>query len=102
MTKQKQIGFSRDCAIVIGGEALAKISKEGNEKMFDEFIEMTDKVKVVLACRVSPIQKAQIVMMMRKKHEAAGITSLAIGDGANDVNMITAAHVGIGISGLEG
>ena len=29
-------------------------------------------------------------------------TTLAIGDGANDVNMITAAHVGIGISGLEG
>ena len=28
--------------------------------------------------------------------------TLAIGDGANDVNMITAAHVGIGILGLEG
>lgn len=28
--------------------------------------------------------------------------TLAIGDGANDVNMITAAHVGIGIKGLEG
>ena len=30
------------------------------------------------------------------------VTTLAIGDGANDVNMISAAHVGIGISGLEG
>ncbi len=30
------------------------------------------------------------------------ITTLAIGDGANDVNMITAAHVGIGIRGVEG
>ena len=30
------------------------------------------------------------------------ITTLAIGDGANDVNMIAAAHVGVGISGLEG
>jgi phospholipid-transporting ATPase len=29
-------------------------------------------------------------------------TTLAIGDGANDVNMITAAHVGIGIKGVEG
>jgi len=27
---------------------------------------------------------------------------LAIGDGANDVNMISGAHVGIGIKGLEG
>lgn len=28
--------------------------------------------------------------------------TLSIGDGANDVSMIQAAHVGIGISGLEG
>ena len=27
---------------------------------------------------------------------------MAIGDGANDVNMITAAHCGIGIKGVEG
>jgi len=27
---------------------------------------------------------------------------LAIGDGANDVNMITSAHVGVGIRGREG
>ena len=30
------------------------------------------------------------------------ITTLAIGDGANDVNMITSAHIGVGILGLEG
>ena len=30
------------------------------------------------------------------------IQTLAIGDGANDVNMIIAAHVGIGIKGVEG
>ena len=29
-------------------------------------------------------------------------TTLSIGDGANDVNMITAAHIGVGIAGLEG
>ena len=28
--------------------------------------------------------------------------TLAIGDGANDVNMITGAHVGVGIKGVEG
>ena len=39
---------------------------------------------------------------MRSKHDENKITTLAIGDGANDVNMITAAHIGIGISGLEG
>src|SRR3990167_218921 len=34
-----------------------------------------------------------------KKPEAV---TLSIGDGANDVNMITEAHVGIGIKGVEG
>jgi phospholipid-transporting ATPase len=55
---------------------------------------------VVIACRVSPKQKAEIVTMVRNNNPT--LTTLAIGDGANDVNMITAAHVGIGISGLEG
>jgi phospholipid-transporting ATPase len=30
-----------------------------------------------------------------------GIT-LAIGDGANDVNMINSANVGVGVRGIEG
>ena len=38
--------------------------------------------------------------MVRKGNKQA--VTLAIGDGANDVNMITAAHVGIGIRGVEG
>ena len=61
---------------------------------------MAQSAKVVLACRVSPKQKAEIVVMVKTKNPK--LTTLAIGDGANDVNMITAAHVGIGISGLEG
>ena len=55
---------------------------------------------MVLACRVSPKQKADVVTMVKQKYTTA--TTLAIGDGANDVNMITTAHVGVGISGLEG
>lgn len=53
-----------------------------------------------MACRVSPKQKAEIVQLIRSKYPSA--KTLAIGDGANDVSMITAAHVGVGISGLEG
>ena len=49
---------------------------------------------------MSPKQKAELVQMVRKEHPSA--VTLAIGDGANDVNMITQAHVGIGIEGLEG
>ena len=36
------------------------------------------------------------------KKRQPNITTLAIGDGANDVNMITTASIGIGIMGVEG
>ena len=36
------------------------------------------------------------------RHKYPKATTLAIGDGANDVNMIVAAHIGVGITGLEG
>lgn len=50
-------------------------------------------------CRVSPLQKSEIVDMVKKHVNAI---TLAIGDGANDVGMIQTAHVGVGISGNEG
>jgi len=48
--------------------------------------------------RVSPLQKALVVKLVKKNTKAL---LLAIGDGANDVSMIQAAHVGVGISGVE-
>lgn len=42
---------------------------------------------------------AQVATLLKNK---AGAVTLAIGDGANDVSMIQAAHIGIGISGREG
>lgn len=53
----------------------------------------------VVCCRVSPIQKARVAEAM-KKHNNQVV--LGIGDGANDVGLIKASHVGIGISGREG
>ena len=49
--------------------------------------------------RVSPLQKAELVELVKGSVHAI---TLAIGDWANDVGMIQAAHVGIGISGVEG
>ena len=34
--------------------------------------------------------------------ELTGKTTLAIGDGANDVGMIHVVDIGVGISGMEG
>lgn len=64
------------------------------------FLDLCDKSSVVIACRVSPKQKADLVNMIKDRYPSK--TTLAIGDGANDVNMISAAHIGIGISGKEG
>ncbi|RHZ03854.1 hypothetical protein DYB31_008629 [Aphanomyces astaci] len=44
--------------------------------------------------------KAQVVQLVRE--HVSSMVTLAIGDGANDVSMIQAAHLGIGICGHEG
>jgi phospholipid-translocating ATPase len=54
----------------------------------------------VICCRASPQNKAQLVEMCKQKLVNSRV--LAIGDGGNDVPMIQAAHVGVGLSGREG
>ncbi|KAM9254685.1 LOW QUALITY PROTEIN: phospholipid-transporting ATPase IK [Cariama cristata] len=63
------------------------------------FVDLATSCQAVICCRVTPKQKALIVQLV-KKHKKA--ITLAIGDGANDVNMIKTADIGVGISGLEG
>ena len=53
----------------------------------------------VICCRVTPIQKALVVELVKKYKKAV---TLAIGDGANDVNMIQSADLGFGLMGKEG
>ena len=83
---------------MVAGSSLITIDE--NENLRDLFLEASDNVDVVLACRVSPKQKADIVNMIRKRFPKK--VTLSIGDGANDVNMILQAHVGVGILGKEG
>ena len=85
-------------AIIIAGASLLVI--DANEDLREFFLEASDNADVVLACRVSPKQKADIVNMIRKRYPKK--VTLSIGDGANDVNMILQAHVGVGILGKEG
>lgn len=61
---------------------------------------LTDSVSTVIACRVSPKQKADIVSLVKLRFPKK--TTLSIGDGANDVAMILKADVGVGIAGKEG
>jgi len=85
-------------AIIVAGASLVVIDQ--NDDLREAFLSSSDRVDVVLACRVSPKQKADIVNMIRKRFPKK--VTLSIGDGANDVNMILQAHVGVGILGKEG
>ena len=82
-------------AIVIDGKSLAIYMKRFRK----EFVENAVEATVVVCCRCSPTQKAEMVELV-KNH--TGAICAAIGDGGNDVAMIQRASIGIGIEGLEG
>ena len=83
-------------ALVIDGKSLGFALEADLE---DYLLYVGKSCKAVICCRVSPLQKALVVKMVKRKTNSL---LLAIGDGANDVSMIQAAHVGVGISGMEG
>ena len=82
--------------IVVDGGALAACLAPANHRAF---LDVCSACRAVVCCRVTPMQKAQVVNLVKRLARA---TTLAIGDGANDVGMIRAAHIGVGISGREG
>uniref|UniRef100_A0A8C1T2X0 Phospholipid-transporting ATPase n=1 Tax=Cyprinus carpio TaxID=7962 RepID=A0A8C1T2X0_CYPCA len=82
--------------LVINGHSLAFALQKDMQL---ELLRTACMCQAVICCRVTPLQKAQVVELV-KKHKKA--VTLAIGDGANDVSMIKTAHIGVGISGQEG
>ncbi|XP_074488577.1 putative phospholipid-transporting ATPase IM [Sebastes fasciatus] len=83
-------------ALVINGHSLAHALEPQLEHVL---LDLACLCKTVICSRVTPMQKAQVVELV-KRHKRA--VTLAIGDGANDVSMIKTAHIGVGISGQEG
>ncbi|XP_028444703.1 probable phospholipid-transporting ATPase IA isoform X4 [Perca flavescens] len=85
-----------DFALIIDGKTLKYALAFGVRQYF---LDLALSCKAVICCRVSPLQKSEVVEMVKKQVK---VITLAIGDGANDVGMIQTAHVGVGISGNEG
>lgn len=83
--------------LIIDGDALKLALKESETQR--KFLLLCKQCKAVLCCRVSPAQKAAVVKMVKNDLK---VMTLAIGDGSNDVAMIQAADVGVGIAGEEG
>ncbi|KAH9845566.1 putative phospholipid-transporting ATPase IIB [Teratosphaeria destructans] len=84
-----------NAALLIDGASLALYLKHHRET----FISTAVRLPAVIACRCSPTQKADVAHLIRA---FTGKRTACIGDGGNDVSMIQAADVGIGIVGKEG
>ena len=85
----------QDTALVIRGDSL-EVCLEYYEH---ELMELVSQAPAVVCCRCSPQQKAAVVKLLERH---SGKRAAAVGDGGNDVSMIQAASVGIGIVGKEG
>ncbi|KAH6856207.1 hypothetical protein B0I37DRAFT_402798 [Chaetomium sp. MPI-CAGE-AT-0009] len=113
--------------IVIDGHTLAALEDPASAAAKTAFYQLILSIDSVICCRASPAQKALLVRTVRNASSTATTTTnpsllhrllphhllsltrpqtnpltLAIGDGANDLAMLAAAHVGVGISGREG
>ncbi|KAN0027458.1 hypothetical protein ACTFIU_010412 [Dictyostelium citrinum] len=93
--KLSQFAAMRDSCLVIDGPSLQMCL----DNFKDDFMSIATKAPSVVCCRCTPTQKADIVRLIREKTKKR---TCAIGDGGNDVSMIQAADVGVGIVGKEG
>lgn len=91
-------GMIPHSVVVIDGHTLSVVEEDESVKIL--FFDLAARVDSVICCRASPSQKATLVKCIRDRVPSS--ITLAIGDGANDIAMIQASHVGIGISGREG
>ncbi|XP_075974263.1 phospholipid-transporting ATPase IF-like [Anticarsia gemmatalis] len=87
----------RDLTLIVDGASMSLVLDTPSAPAF---VSISMMCNAVLCCRLSPIQKAKIVRLIKNSPERP-ITA-AIGDGANDISMIQEAHVGFGIFGKEG
>ncbi|VDN95743.1 unnamed protein product, partial [Brugia pahangi] len=83
-------------ALIVNGPSLTYALKRELERTF---LDIGCLCRAVVCCRVTPLQKAMVVDLVKRNKKAI---TLAVGDGANDVSMIKTAHIGVGISGQEG
>ncbi|MED6270353.1 hypothetical protein CHARACLAT_009327, partial [Characodon lateralis] len=92
----RNVDTTLNISLVIDGKTLAMAM---SPDLQERFVDLAKRCRSVLCCRVTPLQKSRVVKLVREKLK---VMTLAVGDGANDVNMIQAADIGIGISGQEG
>ncbi|VDP76771.1 unnamed protein product [Echinostoma caproni] len=96
--ESKSIDPESPFGVVIDGQSLNFALELPLRK---KFTECCLSATTVLCCRLTPIQKAEVVRLIKESRSPPPVTA-AIGDGANDVSMILEAHVSFGLFGKEG
>ncbi|CAM8884297.1 unnamed protein product [Rhodiola kirilowii] len=92
----KSSGSGDAFALIIDGKSLAYAL---DDAIKNTFLDVAIRCASVICCRSSPKQKALVTRLVKTGTDK---TTLAIGDGANDVGMLQEADIGVGISGVEG
>jgi len=87
-------------ALFISGTLMQKVIDTPNLAV--QFEKVIEKSAFICQFRSSPNHKAEVVSFVMKSKLLNYPVVCAIGDGANDVNMIQKANVGVGIQGNEG
>ena len=95
LTRLDHVRLTRDCCMVIDGQSLQFYLDHAAKELIDAAL----KLPAVVCSRCTPTQKAEIASLINHSTKKR---TCAIGDGGNDVSMIQAAHVGIGLVGKEG
>ncbi|KAK8716088.1 hypothetical protein V6N13_043407 [Hibiscus sabdariffa] len=95
---KSQVGkeSSIEFGLIIDGKSLTFAM---DKTLVNDFMDLAIRCATVICCRSSPKQKAIITRLVKS---VTGRTTLAIGDGANDVGMLQEADIGVGINGVEG
>ncbi|KPA82335.1 phospholipid-transporting ATPase-like protein [Leptomonas pyrrhocoris] len=96
-------GLKRGYCVALSGKTLRLLEAEdvashGHSAVVRLFRGCLLQARSVVCSRTAPSLKSYVVDLVKR----SGHITLAIGDGGNDVPMLQAAHVGVGIKGLEG
>uniref|UniRef100_A0A7S0PFX1 P-type ATPase C-terminal domain-containing protein n=1 Tax=Cafeteria roenbergensis TaxID=33653 RepID=A0A7S0PFX1_CAFRO len=113
-TRGRSTATSQPLALVLDDPVLAALTGEKGtpdetqqQQMRALARRVMESAESVVCCRCSPAHKKAVVRLIKYGPQGGrsadrAVTTLAIGDGANDVEMIMEASVGVGVQGAEG
>ncbi|ORM42067.1 putative phospholipid-transporting ATPase 5 [Babesia sp. Xinjiang] len=96
LQQRSEMGITEQLCLVVEGSDLKDFL--ATSRLQTCFVNMLCLSDVVIACRLSPSEKAEFVRLVKCRLTPTPVT-LAIGDGLNDVKMMQEAHVGVAVLG---